>query len=251
MLKRNVLAAACVFAVALALMAGCTQRSTDGIYQSDLSGLGSGTSTYFPTVAGRVSTFAVTYDGGGQSILTLEIGNPSQYGSIQSVEWLAIRPDNSIDTDYVVVGSSGVTLYETHQSQPETFLKYPLQPGQTWDRFSTSNTTVTVSDTMSIATGFDDGSGIVTKGGGGTGGGGGGTGKVVPGSTGNVSKVAAIEEIVLANGSHFSGAVKIEVDDQSGLQNFYWFAPGIGLVKYVVGATAQRPNGTQRGELIS
>jgi hypothetical protein len=251
MLKRNILAAGCVLAAAVALLAGCTQRSTDGIYQSDTSGLGSGSSAYFPTAAGKVSTFAVTYDGGAQSSLTLEIGNASQYGSINSIEWLAIRPDNSIDTDYVVVGTSGVTLYETMQSQPETFLKFPLQPGQTWDRFAASNSTITTSDTATIAAGFDDGSGIVTKGGGGNGGGGGGTGKVVPGTSGNVSRVNAIEEIVLSNGSHFSATVKVEVDDQSGLQNYYWFAPGIGLVKYVVGATAQRPNGTQRGELIS
>ncbi|MFZ1683145.1 MAG: hypothetical protein WAU88_03350 [Candidatus Zixiibacteriota bacterium] len=248
--RRSVITAlSCLLLVAA--LAGCSNVDEIIMPNSDSSQAASN-GAYFPTTTGRSSTLLVTNDGGGQSYLTLQVGSPASIGTTAATQWFAIRPDNSVDTDYVVVTTSGVTLFETPRSAAETILKFPLAQGASWVRFAgSSDSSANGSDSTTIATG--NGGGIITKGGdtGGGGGGGGGAGKVLPNCGGTISRVSSIEDVVTTSGRHFSSSVKIEVDDQQGFQNFYWFAPGVGLVKYILRATPQRPNGVQRGEVIS
>jgi hypothetical protein len=251
MSTRRSLIAAFSCSLLVAILAGCSNVD-EIILPNTNTDQAASNGAYFPTTAGMTSTLLVTNDGGGQSYLTLQVGSPASIRSLAATQWFAIRPDNSVDTDFVVVSPGGVTLYENPQSVAETILKFPLAQGSSWSRFADSNDpTIGGSDTTTIATG--NGGGIVTKGGdtGGDGGGGGGFGKVLPNCGGTISKVSSIEDVELTGGRHFSSSVKVEVDDPQGFQNFYWFAPGVGLVKFILGATPQRPNGIQKGEVIS
>ena len=80
---------------------------------------------------------------------------------------------------------------------------------------------------------------------------GGVVGKVFPTTGSNVRWVARVETITLNDGVVFSGAAKVVNQLSNGSTNQYWFAPGFGLVRYVIGATQSYPNGQQVGELVS
>jgi hypothetical protein len=229
---------------------GCSGDRANGVYQADTASHGTA-SYYFPTSEGKVSTFAITKSGGSSSVETVKLGGlvPFKYGTARL--WLAIRPDYSVDTDYVIVSGSSVVLYDNANSLPETILQTPLQAGQSWNRYPEQTVVDTTVDTTTLATELG-GTDIITKGGdGGGGGGGNGTGKIVPTTGLNQARVDAIEEIVLSSGTHYTGALRVKTDNSGGTVNYYWFAPGYGLVRYVLGATPTLANGIQTGELIN
>ncbi len=240
------LAAACL------IWAGCSGDTASSLTQSTAP-QGS-TAYYFPTSVGSVSTFAMTNYGGASSIMTIKMGPRIEFQGDSANMWFGFRAGQSVDTNYVVVRASGVTLYTAPQAAGETILASPLRPGQSWSRFLQVLDSVPTTDTTTLATDFPGG-GIVVKGnnggGGGGGNGGGGTGKVVPTIGSNLAYVDAVEEVALSNGSRYAGALKVRTVNTLGTQNYYWFAPGIGLVKYVLSASANHANGSEMGELVS
>jgi hypothetical protein len=74
--------------------------------------------------------------------------------------------------------------------------------------------------------------------------------KLLPVDGGNELTVTAVEELNTIYDHHFSGVVKVSNTERNGSINSYWFAPGVGLVKYVIGATTQNPNGVTVGEIV-
>jgi hypothetical protein len=241
-----------ILVACLGIWAGCTRESS--ITVSQPNGQSQGTSnSYFPVAEGKMSTYAISSPGGASSTLTIRLGSKIPFGADSAWQWFAIRPDYSIDTDYVVVTATTVVSYENANSEPETILRAPLLPGQNWSRFpATTQVDVVLPDTTTLATDYTGG--IVTKGNGHDdpgGDNGNGSGKVVPIAGGAQATVDGIEEVVLSNGSHYSGALRIETANTSGTANYYWFAPAYGLVKYVLGATPTRPDGSQMGELLN
>ena len=55
----------------------------------------------------------------------------------------------------------------------------------------------------------------------------------------------------MTNGDYYTAAYRISTETAGVLTNYYWFVPGVGLVKYVTGATDDNPaNGDVVGELM-
>jgi hypothetical protein len=57
--------------------------------------------------------------------------------------------------------------------------------------------------------------------------------------------------LYLTNGDYYTAAYRVSTETGGVLTNYYWFVPGVGLVKYVIGATEDNPaNGNIVGELM-
>jgi hypothetical protein len=64
--------------------------------------------------------------------------------------------------------------------------------------------------------------------------------------------VVGVDFVSLKAGSSYSHAVKIVNIGSDGTNNAYWFAPGVGLVKYILGVSHNDPTtGNVVGELVS
>ena len=56
----------------------------------------------------------------------------------------------------------------------------------------------------------------------------------------------------MRNGDYYSKTVRISNDGSGSTRNYYWLAPGVGLVKYVIGSLDENePKGNIEAELIS
>lgn len=63
--------------------------------------------------------------------------------------------------------------------------------------------------------------------------------------------VDKLESIELTSGRYFSGVYRVSNDAGANTRNYYWYAPGVGLVKYVLGAVdSNDPTGGIQAELI-
>jgi len=77
-----------------------------------------------------------------------------------------------------------------------------------------------------------------------------GAAKNFPTMGSNYLEVSAIEDIKLSNGNSFTQCLKVENGSRSS-SNYYWYAPGVGLVRYVIGVDPQNyPEGEVVGEVV-
>ncbi len=194
---------------------------------------------YFPLDPGLTTTYRIDNANGSSSTLSYTVGKPLDYKGRQTYRWIKKESTGAIDTSYFFEAANGLFFVEWLGASTERMLAYPPTVGNSW---SLSDE---VQDTITIGTGIDTS---------GTGGGGGGgvtlsSNFFVEGNS--TLTVASIEGIQLVHGSYYSGTVKVRNDNSNGTSNYYWYAPGIGIVKYVLGATPTLPNGQINGELIS
>jgi hypothetical protein len=64
--------------------------------------------------------------------------------------------------------------------------------------------------------------------------------------------VDKIENVTLNSGEMYSNAVRISNPGSSGRYNYYWYAQGVGLIKYVINSrNDDNPSGQIEGELVS
>ena len=197
---------------------------------------------YFPIDQGYTATYEVRDSDGRPSATTFKVGGAVPFSNSTATHWF-YQKGTGYDTSFIVVTGASLYLYEGINGTGERILQGPLQPGAKWTRYPGYD-----SDTASIVTGDEDFGEIL---GGEDGGNGGAVTKVFPTTGSNELKVEAVETIILANGSSFAGAARVVNQLSDGSTNKYWFAPGYGLVRYVIGATQSYPNGRQLGELVS
>lgn len=200
---------------------------------------------YFPVESGYTSTLEVRESDGRTSTMTFKVGAEVPFGSSSAIQWFH-QAGTGFDTSYVRVAGAAIYLYESISSLPERILQGPLIQGSSWTRYPSIDTP---SDTTSIVTGETDLGDIVDKDD--DNGGDGGAAKSFPTTGSNEMRVERVETILLASGSSFAGCAKVTNQLSDGSENQYWFAPGYGLVKYVIGATESYPSGRQTGELVS
>ncbi len=200
---------------------------------------------YFPVESGYTSTLEVRESDGRTGTITFKVGDVVPFGSSSAVQWFH-QAGSGFDTSYIRVNGTAIYLYETFSSSPERILQGPLVQGSSWTRYPTIDTPL---DTTSIVTGETDLGDLVDKDG--DNGGGGGAAKSFPTTGSNEMRVERVETILLTSGSSFAGCAKVTNQLSDGSENQYWFAPGYGLVKYVIGATESFPSGRQTGELVS
>lgn len=230
--------------VLLCSIAGCTDADIIGSYESPAVDPNLIT-FYFPVDPGYTSTLEVRESDGRSSLMTFKVGQEVPFSSTSAVEWFH-QNGSGFDTSFVVISGASLYLYETKGAIPERILQGPLAPGSQWTRYPTADSQ---GDTTTITTGETDLGDIMDKGNGDTGDG--GALKFFPTTGSNELQVERIETIVLSSGSTFSGCAKVVNQLSDGSVNQYWFAPGFGLVKYVIGATQGYPSGRQIGEMVS
>lgn len=208
-------------------------------------------SYYFPTSEGYTTQYEVSRPNGTSEIITYEVGPQISIQGFNGRKWYVYDKNGSRSTSFIVQTSSDLYFYESITSPAENILSLPLSPGSSWPRFTTNDQT---SDGSIDTTGGTGGSGLKGFLDNGTNSNdnkdGSVAGKNFPTDGSNTLLVESIETVVLSSGASFSGAVKLTNGGSGGI-NSYWFAPGVGLVKYVIGAqSADSNDGATVGELF-
>jgi hypothetical protein len=233
---------ALAFCLMLFVIAGCSNNSSL-VTAPGTGALPTLATSWFPLTPGSSSTFETTDADGFNHLVTFKVGNLVSFGSSTAYQWFILENGAVQDTDFVVATATAVYVYESSFSAPEQILKVPVATGSTWNRYAGSTR-----DTISIITGGEG------KDNGDTGDSGDGDldvfSKIFPTEGSNEMKVVRVDQLTLDNGSHYSGTAEITNSNPGGSTNHYWFAPGLGLVKYVIGATQSRPSGQASGEMI-
>lgn len=220
----------------VSLMIGCGKNETIINSSSDASA-NAGVTAYFPLSSGYVTKFAVRTATGETWIDNYSIGDNAEVQSITATARFKYGT-SPIDTGYFYATSSALYFYAHRSATPEKILALPLAVGQSWERFPTSGSGGTDPDTPNE----EGGDPLLSA-------------ENYPSTGSNVVTVRAIETITLSNGYVFSGAVKLCTSGSvanSEDENQYWFAPGVGLVKYVLGASGSlsTAEGQVVGELL-
>ena len=173
---------------------------------------------YFPLDEGYTTVYSVVTNSGAPELVTFEVGKEAQIGALSTIEWIGHDRVGS-DTTFVYATNSGVYFYDNSSSASEKILALPLVIGQSWDR--------TDDIIVDIITGFDD---IIVDTTGGY------SNKTVPTVGAVTMNVVDIGRLVMSDGTLYSETVKI-ANMNGEKSNFYWFTPGVGLVRYVIGAS--------------
>jgi len=222
---------------------GCSENDTTLITNISGDGATDEFVNYFPLEEGHTSLYEVTYSNGSTEELTFRVGAEVPFGSITALQWFIESSTGSRDTNYIVVTDSSIYLYTDYQAVPEKILYYPLQPGVSWSRYVSTETVIAdvLNDDKAES---DDDDGSDTDGG------------VLSASyptTGSGDMLVENSETVLLNsGLYYSGSVKITNSSSTDLKNYYWYTPGIGLVKFIIGTTDNTyPVAQSAGELVS
>ncbi|MCH8026837.1 MAG: hypothetical protein IID63_01805 [candidate division Zixibacteria bacterium] len=199
---------------------------------------------YFPLDESYQATFELTELNRASELIVFKVGKKIPFLEDSAVQWIS-KIGNSVDTGYVVVSSNSLTIYESSNSAGEKILDIPLTVGKSWSRYSTISAgieddfTIIITDNkLTNDTSNTNDSGVATK--------------SFPTDGAAVMTVDKYESIQLSNGDYYSNTVRISNDGGGSTKNYYWFAPGVGLVKYVIGSLdANNPTGNIEAELIS
>ncbi|MCH9024617.1 MAG: hypothetical protein IH931_04710 [candidate division Zixibacteria bacterium] len=199
---------------------------------------------YFPLDESYQATFELTEVNRASEIIVFKIGKKIPFLEDSATQWIS-KIGSSVDTGFVVVSSSSLTIYESRNSAGEKILDIPLTVGKSWSRFSSigagseDDFTIIITDNkLTNDTGSTGDSGV--------------TNKSFPTDGSDEMVVDKFESIQLSNGDYYSNTVRISNGGSGSTRNYYWFAPGVGLVKYVIGSLdANDPTGNIEAELIS
>jgi len=233
-------------------LAGCSDDSTSAV-APDSGGEDYAVAYYFPVSEGYTTTYQVSYSDGSSETVTYEIGEEVSFGILPAREWAITDGSGNIDVGFCVLEDSAVYYFENTRSLGEKILALPLSPGASWDRYSSSTGDDSTSsstyydvtwpdkfggqDGGQEPTGDDDEQPFVQK--------------SYPTSGSNEVVVEAIENVQV-NGQVIGGAARVKTSGSVGKANYYWYAPGIGLVKYVLGADiGEYDQGAEVGELLA
>ena len=201
----------------------------------------SGPTIYFPLQEGYGTVYDITYSNGKKEISTFQVGKEVSFVGINAVKWY-VNNATGLDSSYFQVTNDAILFYESIYSKPEKILELPLEPGHSWTRFTVTATDDNQDDFTDIITSYDkdtltDGNTV---------------NKTYP-IEGEVTMVVEkIENLTLKDGTYYSKAIRVANESlYTGKKNYYWFVAGIGLVKYVIGATdLTYPNGDLVSELV-
>jgi hypothetical protein len=197
---------------------------------------------YFPIADGYSTQLSVSYADGGSANHTYVIGAPQMYNYYTAYPLRVYSNSSLISTNYVVVTDSALFIFENGGSAPAKVLDLPLYSGRSWDRSDETELTG-LSEEPEDESGGDDPEGGQTEDGGGSDNQLGP--QLFPSSVGQQTMtVQGRETVYLPDGQAFSGTYRVRNENISGGKNYYWYAPGVGLVKYVINAD---PNDINQG----
>lgn len=205
---------------------------------------------YFPIAEGYSTQLSVSYADGGSAIHTYEIGAPQMYNYYTAYPLRVYSKAQLASTSYLVVTDSALFIFENGGSTAAKVLDLPLYAGRTWDRNDGSELTGLTNDS-DLGTGGEDTGGGQTENGDNPSDPDGP--QLFPSTVGQQTMtVQARETIYLPDGQAFSGTYRVQNENASGGKNYYWYAPGVGLVKYVINADPNdMTHGAEVGTLIN
>jgi len=205
---------------------------------------------YFPLDPGHTSVYA-TNTQGIPSQTSFIVGEARQIGNASAVRWIVQSQSGALDTSYFVATDSALFYLETEYSEPEKILSLPLTVGNSWPRYYNYNVTGYSNGNLGTYTNYGWstwtlGDSVLIKDSG-TDSNDRPTAKNYPSEGANTFTIDAIESVNTGALGTFSGTLKVSNIGYNGTTNFFWFAPGVGLVKYLIGVGADG-SGTPQAE---
>ncbi len=236
-----------------------------------VSGSGDGTaevSDYFPLQSGLGYYFTVVNNAyNDTSTYLYSIGDPTVSNGRTVYPWVSRDTSFSTftETGYFYYDDDALYYFENATENPEKILEEPFEAGRYWYRYSLGeapDTTATTDDPYDPFSDYGDKYGSDEEEGGGGGKDGDGQGskegqddrsnpaKSYPTSGSNYFALSAIEDVNLTNDNDYDDCIKVE-NTSNGKYNYYWYAKGVGLVKFALGVDEDNyPDGEVIGELI-
>lgn len=216
----------------IALWAGCSD--TNRTYTTAGDSAANQIENYFPLDEGATAVFTVT-SSGVSSQRTFAMSGDVRLGSADAERWV-INSGGTVDTSYFVATDSALYFLETANAAPEKILALPLTPGASWPRYNNYDVTGYYQGGLGTGTGSgytDPLDGDTTSGSGDD-----FAAKNYPSDGGNTFTVVGTETVSLGSLGSYAGAIKVSNVGYGGTTNFYWYVPGVGLVKYQLGTNA-------------
>ncbi len=223
---------------------GCSNEPDSTILYTSAPGVGS-VAQFFPLTTGYTTTYNINNGDGTSGTMTFKVGGKDIINGKSVTEWISYG-ENGLDTSWFEMTDSALYYYSSLRSNPEKILELPLTPGNTWARYSQSQNDTYDNDYNDIITDYRyDKFSDTTKDNGGT------VSKTFPTTGANTMTVEGWEEITLSNGDFYSRAIRVSNKGAAGTTNYYWYVAGVGLVKYVIGASGEAySHGDVVGELV-
>ena len=208
---------------------------------------------YFPFEAGKSIVIASVNSSVTPNITSLErytIGDGLERSGQRSYSWIHTNLNYPLisDTGYFYQNGDAIYFYEHPDATPEKIFELPLTVGNSWYREDISD--INLDDNLLEAlleqkedkygeqeelrddgkyTDPNDEGTLIN---------GGPVGRIFPTVGSSYMTIVAVEDIVLNNGLTFNDCIKIS--NQAGqYTNYYWYAKGYGLIKYIIGATSE------------
>ncbi len=239
---------------------GCSKTPTTNDTSTDLSSLG--LTAYFPLNGGSHIDFnVINYATGDTTRERYVIGSSNEYSSTQTIfGWISYDVDHPffVDTGYLCLDDEILYYYDNLYGRPETILSTPFEVGKTWARYSSAKGILDSGTVIDINYGYDynkysdgsSGDGSYGPGDynpyGGYGYDDGWSFKNFPSAGSNVYEIYTVEDISLGNGTSYRNCIKV-ISKNGDLEYDYWYAPGMGLVKYIL---AEDPNEYPDGKIV-
>jgi len=245
--------------LALAGFYGCSDDSpTDAELSASVNALNA-VAQYFPVQEGIYTDFTIT-DNSDASVShqRIAIGKSVRVNGRQAYQWLFTNLDNplQVDTGYLFGENNALYYFETGDEQAEKMLEAPFIQGRTWERYVVDITTSDNDNSYSYAldsnlTGYsgkdyddeaqNDYVNYDEL----------GPAETTPISGSNELKIRAVDEALeTEDGMDFSNCLRVENKD-GGYVNRYWYAAGVGLVRYALRVSEVFPDGEIVGEVTS
>jgi len=217
---------------------------------------------YFPLSTGKVIDFSITNNQTEiESCDRYTVGSGLENRGEKSYIWIHTNPKypSYVDTGYFYQLGNALYYLEDAEATPEKVLEAPFTVGRSWQRYQTRELVLGESDNL-LET--------LINGGGGKNPDGAGDpdnpaapeeeipgddspflAKNFPISGSTQMTITALEDIELDNGYVFENCIRVE-NGSASYRNNYWYAPEVGLVRYVLGINAtSSPDGQVVGEI--
>jgi len=244
---------------------GCSDTPTSTETTKDISS--QSLTSYFPLSGNSNLDFEVIdYVSNDTTRQRYAVGSANEFSSTQTVYgWISYDVEHPyfVDTGYFCLDNGVLYYYSNLYMRPEAILSTPFEVGKTWARYTTtkglldSGTVIDLNYDYEVIK-YDNGSGddynglndYNPYGIGENDNNGDGSYKNFPSSGSNSYEITAVETVTLKSGTSYNNCICVGSTNGDYHYN-YWYAPGVGLIKYVLGQDQNDyPNGRVVGEKV-
>lgn len=198
--------------------------------------------SFFPLEEGYRASYQISSAYSDLGVVSYTVGKDVPFLGASATLWIANNNGHK-DTSYFVQNGSSLVFYEEKNSDPEIILNFPLALGKTWSRFGTLESQITdTTGTGGVIIDKDSTLGDIGV----------SLASTFPIEGYALMTVDKIESVELSDGSYYSGVARVSNDAGGNTRNYYWYASGVGLIKYILGGNnPENPTGGIQAELIS